>query len=302
MEIGNKKIKKIISSRVFKKNIFVISMLLIPVAHFIVFWCYVNFNSILMAFQRYNIYEGGSYFTLNNFKALDTYVDLKIGFLNTLLTFGLMLFILQWGFFVTYFLYKNIALSKLWRTFLFIPSILPIVAMTSIFKYIISPVGGPVQEIWQILFGSRIPSFLASKEYARWTILFYIFWTNFGGQFIVFSGAMTRIPKEVIESAHLDGAGMWTELLKLIFPLCWSTFSMLLLLNISGLFMASGPILLLTGGAQDTMTVSFWIFYNVQAQNLNEPAALGLICTVILFPIVILSRFLLGKVYADVEF
>lgn len=280
-------------------------MLLIPVAHFIVFWFFVNINSILMAFQRFDVISSKFYYTFNNFKALEIaykYADLKIGFNNTLLTFGLMLFLLPWGFFVTYFLYKKITLSKFWRMFLFIPSILPIVAMTSIFKYIISPVGGPVQEIWQILFGSRIPSFLADKDYARWAILFYIFWTNFGGQFIVFSGAMSRIPKEVIESAYLDGAGMWTELIKLLFPLCWSTFSMLLLLNISGLFMASGPILLLTGGSHETMTLSFWVFYNVQGENYNESAALGIVCTAILFPIVLLSRWLLGKVYADVEF
>lgn len=302
----SQKIQKMSSSREFKKNVFIICMLFIPVVHFIIFWCIVNINSILLAFQRLDPDTGTYFYTFDNFNSLKVafqYSGLDIGFINTFLTFGLMLFLLVWGFFITYFLYKKIVLSGFWRTFLFIPSILPLVAITSIFTYIISPVGGPVQELWKFLTGTPMPPFLNDAVYARWTILFYIFWTNFGGQFIVFSGAMSRIPKEVIESAYLDGAGMWTEFFKILFPLCWSTFSMLLLLNIAGLFMASGPLLLLTGGSHYTTTVSFWIYWSVQSQSeVNNSAALGIVCTIITFPLVLVSRWLLGKVYADLEF
>jgi len=77
----------------------------------------------------------------------------------------------------------------------------------------------------------------------------------------------------------------------------------LLLLNLAGFFMSSGPVLLLTQGQKQTMTVSFWIFSWVNDSRLLEvPAALGVACTVILFPVVLLARWGLGKVYADVEF
>ena len=291
-----------------KKSIFLAGILIIPVVHFIIFWGVVNFNSIVMAFQRTDVSTGNSVFSMDNFSEIfrlfkDGELSRALG--NTLLTSGfLTLFMLPWGFFVTYFLYKKIRFHGLWRTMMFTPSILPAVAMSAIFIYLVYPMG-PVGKFWEILFGAEAPSFLMEPELAKWTILGYIFWTNFGGQFILFSGAMSRIPDEVIEAAKLDGVGMGCELFKIVLPLCWPTFSMLLLLNLASISTATGPVLLLTNGDADTTTFSFWIFLRVQegtAKGLNEAAALGILCTVVLFPFMILARWGLSKVYADVEF
>ena len=302
MKVNGTTAEKILSRRA-KDGIFIALMLLIPVVHFIIFWGVVNFNSLLMAFQRLDPRTGGNIFTWDNFKDLLVdlkYGDTKVAIQNTFLTFGLMLLLLPWGFFLTYFLYKKIPLSGFWRTMLFVPTILPAVAMTAIFTYLLYPLA-PVGSIWR-LFGAQTPNFITGEKYSRWTVLAYIFWTNFGGQFIIFSGAMSRISKEITESARLDGAGMRVEMLRIILPLCWPTFSMLLLLNIAGLFMASGPVLLLTGGRFDSTTIAFTVFNDTNNGFYNRAAALGTICTVILFPIVIVSRYLLGKVYAGVEF
>ncbi len=297
--------KKLKSKRM--DGVFVALMLAVPVVHFIIFWGVVNFSSILLAFQRFNPKTGSTYFTFDNFRNLATLWktgDLKRALVNTLLTSGFQtIFLLPWAFFITYFLYKKIPLTGFYRTMLFLPSILPAVATAAIFVYAIAP-DGPVGQIWQGLFGSQIPALLVDERYGKWTIIAYFFITNFGGQFILFSGAMARIPKELLESANLDGASMGTEMFRIVMPLCWPTISMLLLLNIASMFTSTGPVLLLTKGIADTKTISYWIFEKVNepAPSLYLPSALGITCTVILFPIIMLSRWLLGKVYADVEF
>ena len=289
-----------------KKRIFTALMLLIPVVHFIIFWGVVNFNSILMAFQRLNPFTGEYYFTLENFVSLRRFFergDLVTALSNTFYTFGfLTVFMLPWGFFLTFFLYKKIALNAFWRVTLFIPTMIPAIAMAGFFTYLIH-YDGPAGKLWELVFKVK-PHLLVKPESAMHTVIFYIFWTNFGGQFILYSGAMARIPKEVVESAQLDGAGMKTELFRITLPLCWPTISMLLLLNLAAFFTVSGPLLFLTGGASNTMTISFWIFSNVNGMpaELNEPAALGILCTLITFPAVLLARRWLSKVYADVEF
>lgn len=290
-----------------KDYLFVAAMLLIPVIHFIVFWGVVNFNSILLAFQRLDRTTGELYFTFKNFESLVELFktnELKKALVNTLLTAGFqIIFLLPWGFFLTYFLFKKIPLHGLWRTFLFLPSILPAIFLTGIFNNAITQYG-PLGEIWEMLFNSPIPDFFVDERYGKWGVLLYFFWTNFGGQFILFTGAMTRIPNEIFEAAKVDGAGMGTELFKIVLPLCWPTFSMLLILNVASVFTATGPILLLTRGAADTKTISYWIFEQVNqpAPALYIPSALGVACTVILFPIITLVRKGLGKIYADVEF
>lgn len=293
-------------SKKTKDYIFVALMLLIPVVHFIIFWGVVNFNSILMAFQRFDHETGLNYLSLKNFEDVITLFKtdtLRIALWNTLLTAGVQtLFVLPWGFFLTYFLYKKIPLTGFWRVCLFLPTILPAIFMTSAFKYAIYP-QGPIGKIWEFLFNRQIPAFFLEPKWGRWAILGYFFWTNFGGQFILFTGAMTRIPDQLIEAGQIDGAGMWVELTKIVFPLCWSTFSMLLVLNIASAFMASGPILLLGKGAADTSTISYWIFDQVNySQSLHLPSAVGVLCTLIIFPIASLARTICGKIYADVEF
>jgi len=302
-------------NRKSKKNIFIVAMLLVPVVHFIIFWGVVNFNSILLSFKGFS-WEAGETVSWNNFRTnVDDLLfafrlgDLRKAFVNTFITSGfLILFMLPWGFFVTYFLYKRILLRSFWRVILFVPTIIPAIALTTIFKYMITQQNGPFALLLEWISGKSTPAFLQEPRLMQPTIIFYIFWTSFGGSFILFSGAMSRIPKEIIESARIDGTGMWSEMLRIILPLCWPTVSMLLLLNLAGVFTATGPIILLKSGSQidpGIMTISVWIFtslFDNFSPNLYGPATLGLICTAVLFPIILVVRWLLGRVYANVEF
>lgn len=289
--------------------LFVLVMLIIPIINFIIFWVVVNFNSILLAFQRMDITTGKQYFTIENFKALVNLFktsELKNAFINTLITSGFqIIFLVPWSFILSYFLYKKLPLTGMWRVFLFLPSILPAIFLTGMFKYAVSSTGGsPIGRLWETLFNSQIPSLLVEKQYARWTVLAYFFLTNFGGQFILFSGAMSRVPKETLEAAKLDGVGLFREMFTIVLPLIWPTFSMILVLNVASIFTATGPILLLTKGQGDSSTIAYWIFDQVNdpGASLYLPAALGLACTAVLYPIITFVRWIMGKVYSDVQY
>lgn len=45
------KIKKLKSPQRRGQTVFLVVMLLVPIVHWFIFWLYVNFNSILLAFQ-----------------------------------------------------------------------------------------------------------------------------------------------------------------------------------------------------------------------------------------------------------
>lgn len=94
---------------------------------------------------------------------------------------------------------------------------------------------------------------------------------------LLFTGAMSRIPVSILESIKLDGCGMGREIISIILPLIWPTISTLLVLNATGIFSASGPILLFTKGDYDTTTIGYWIFDMVYTyNNYNVVAAAGL--------------------------
>ena len=300
--------------KTFRKGMpgFIICMLAVPVAWFIVFYVVVNFNSIILAFRSLDgvsstgapIYKWG----FDNFAkffeafALDT-DDVQLSLWNTLKYFALnVLCILPLTFFFAYFMYKKIWGHKFFRVLFYMPSILSAVTMTTLYKNILGGYG-PVDEFWKWLTGTPIPAFFTSYELGTPIIMVYQVWVGFGVNMILYQGAMGRIPEEVIEAGKLDGISWWRELFQVVTPMVWGTLSTTLILALTGLFNSSGPILLLTNGAVHTSTINFFIFNQVyRYSEYAYPAAIGLFFTVVSMPIVFGFRALMNKLDPKVEY
>lgn len=290
------------------KRIFIFLMMLIPILNFIIFWIGVNFSSILLAFK--GLKNGAEYWTLNNFKIIFdeffVYTDsnMPLFFKNTMIFFCIGAFIITpISLLLSFFLYKRIMGYKFFRVMFFLPSILSAVVVSSLYKYILGA-SGPIVAIYKMMNGvDYAPAFLAESEYALKCLIIYSLWTGIAGNFILYSGAMNRIPIEIIESGRLEGINSFTELTKIVIPMIWPTLSTTLIFTVVGIFTASGNILLLTDGVVSTYTLSYWIFDQVKRfQSYYVPSALGLVFTLIGFPIVLITRHFLNKVYADVEY
>lgn len=282
-----------------KDYIFVALMLLLPIAQFVVFYVYVNFDSILMAFQLPKE-DGTVEWTFANFKqmflefgAADSIILSALK--NTMIFFGTnLLIILPLSFLLCYFLYKRIAGYKIFRVIFYLPCIISASVIAILFKYVIE-INGPFSVVrgW---FGLETPPFLQRVPSAMWAIVFYSIFFGLGGNLILFSSAMTNIDSGVIDASKIDGVGMWREIWNVVIPSIWPTLSTVILFAFIGIFNASGPILLLTKGEYNTYTVSYWIYSRVTFNNdLYYPAAVGLFFTAIGAPIAIFMRWLVAR-------
>lgn len=217
-----------------------------------------------------------------------------------------LLVILPLTVFVAYFIYKKIPGYKFFRVVFFLPSIISSVVLTMLFANIVG-VNGPVASLMQKILGlERVPELLGQDEYALGTIVVYCIWTGFGTNLILLNGAMARIPAEVLEAARLDGAGRVRELFQIILPLTWPTLTTLITFTFIGIFTASGPILLFTGGAHKTTTISFWIFdkvyYSASSNMQSYASAVGLFFTLIALPIVLFVRRVMNRLCDDIQY
>ncbi|MBQ4268855.1 MAG: sugar ABC transporter permease [Clostridia bacterium] len=278
--------------------VFITVMLAVPILHWIIFWLIVNVNSILLAFKiptgdwsmetlRVVIRQLGS---------MDS--DLRVAIKNTLLYFTKDVLMLFFQMLVAYFFYKKILGYKIFRIVFYLPSIVSGVAVAAMFSNFIQP-SGPLGVILAKCGVNPVPEFLADSAYATNTILLYTIWLGWGGNMLLFGGAFARIPTELIEAARLDGIGAVKEFFYLIVPLVWTTLSTLLILNMTGLFAASGPILLFTRGAFRTTTIGYWIFDKVAFVGIsayNEVAAAGLIFSCIGVPIIMFFKWLVERI------
>ncbi len=288
------------------KLVFIWVLLALPILHWLVFWLYVNMQTILLAFQH----QRTGAFTLGNFATVWERItspvnnDIGISLLNTLKYFGATVFItIPICLVISFFFYKRIAFYKGFRIIFYLPAIISGMVFVTAYTEFIDP-NGPLGIIMKKL-GKPLPEYglLASTETATSTIITYVILTSFTTNVLLFSGGMARIPIDVLEAAKLEGCGPARELVSIVFPLIWPTFSTQLIFTMTGIFNATGPILLFTNGKYDTSTVAFWIFKQVYGDGnvggtgaYNLVSCAGLCFTLIGVPLILISRKVVEKI------
>lgn len=279
------------------KHIFVYGMLAIPILHFIIFWLTVNTESLFLPFQDNTTGE----LTLKNFarvfELLGTGGELSIAIRNTIIYWiaGLIgQYVLSLS--VTYFLYKKIFLHRFFTFVFMIPSMVSHVVLVAIYKNALGSTG-PIAILYEMIFDKEMPYLLYQNSTATWTIVMYCLWTGFGMNVILFSGAMSKIPEDVIEAAKLDGVGFFREFFTIELPLIMPTVLTMLLFSVSTVLMSSGPILLFTEGMYETTTISYWFYETVILdRNYGVSSAFGWLLTLVSLPLVILVNRMQKKV------
>ena len=296
METIQKKKKKDVGS-----GVFIITMLAIPIVSFLFFYVYINFNSILMAFQE-PLFDGrGGYrWGFGNFEkffqkfaVVGTEENMGLYLRNTIIYFCQDMFImLPLSLIICYFMYKKIAGYQAFRTIIYLPVIMTAPIMASLYKLMLD--WGALRVIGE-KFGMNLPdSFIMNENYALNSVLFYVLYTGIGGRFVLLGGAMNTIDPSIIDAGKIDGAGPYRELVSIIIPCIWPTLATLILLSSTGIFTASGPLLLFDKGVCGTMSISYYIYDVVQGGGDNTSvelaAAVGVTFTVLALPIVMLVK------------
>ena len=285
--------------------IFISLMLFVPILAYLFFYVYINFNSVLMAFQI-PLYDGlgGFEWGFDNFVKVykqftSTDENLLPYLLNTVIFFVTDTFVsLPLSLIICYFMYKKIAGYQIFRTIIYLPVIITTTIFATLFKGMLEA-GGPIQMICGQL-GIEPPStFVNSEDYAMKTVLFFVIYSGIGGRFVLFGGAMNSIDPSIIDAGRIDGAGPVRELVSIIVPCIWPTLSTMLLLCTTGIFTASGPSLLFDKGDYGTSTISYWIYEitsgsGSSGESVELAAAIGLIFTILGLPIVLVVKKLTG--------
>ena len=96
------------------------------------------------------------------------------------------------------------------RTVFYLPTLAPPVAATLGFTYILNPATGPVNTIlgW---FGITGPLWFESPAWAKRSLVLLSLW-GIGNLMIIFLASLLDVPRQLYESAELDGAGPFARL------------------------------------------------------------------------------------------
>ena len=208
-------------ARRLPRNLLFYSLLLaLPLLQFCIFYVGVNLNSVLLAFKTYTGNNTYAWLGLGNFERLfENFSQLtlyRVALGNSLTLFFVGTAVgLVCGLLFSYYIYKKALFSGFFKVMLFMPSIIPSIALVLMFKQVAD---SALPEVLALL-GMDVKGLLANPDTTFGTIIFYNVWVSFGVSVLLYVGAMEKIPESVVEAAKLDGAGYLREFVSITVPL-----------------------------------------------------------------------------------
>ncbi len=287
-----------------RNMIFYCCMLAFPVAQFLVFYIYVNFNSILLSFRRFNADGTFTFCGFENFAALFSDIanlpELRYGMRNTFIVYAFNLVVgILTGLLFSYYIYKKRFAAGFFKVVLFMPSVISSVVIVSMFKMFADSF---VPTLINQIFGTNMLGLLTEESTVFGTLLFYGLWLGLGTPILMYLGAMNNISESTIEAAQIDGATPLKEFFYIVLPQIFPTVIVFITSGLAGIFLNQFNLYTFYGNLAEprVYTVGYFMYLRLVRSSgyANYPyvAAMGLLITLVTTPVVLLVRRLLNKI------
>jgi multiple sugar transport system permease protein len=185
-----------------------VALLMAPWAiGFSVFFGYPLVMSVYLSFTHYDLLSSPKWIGWANYKYLFTQ-DPQVGpaVKNTLWLIAIMVPLqVIFAFGVALMLARAKTGVGFFRTIFYLPALAPPVAATMAFVYLLNPATGPVNIILGHL-GINGPLWFQSPQWSKPSLTLLSLW-GIGTIMIIFLAAILDAPRQLYESAELDGAG-----------------------------------------------------------------------------------------------
>lgn len=178
----------------------------------------------------------------------------------------------------------------LYRTLFFLPSLVPMVALGTLFLWVFNGDYGLLNAAMR---GVHItpPNWLGDPAWAKWTLVLISMW-GCGQAMVIYLAGLQDVPVSLYEAAELDGAKMWAKTKSVTLPMLSPVILFNVVMGIIGsLQVFAVPYVMFPGGApaRSTYFFSSYLYDNAfQFQRMGYASAMGWV----LFLITMLLTFL----------
>lgn len=283
-----------------------------PIFQFIIFYLYVNVDSFVLAFQKYdtvthtyNFSDPFYYFNrfFGEFKGSNVMVrGIFYNILNYLIGLGIGTPIV---IYISFVLYKKVPGHKVYKILLYAPTIISSTVWVLLYSQTVENL---IPALIQSVFGVKIGGLLSNSKTALIALLYFQRWYSLGGGTLLYIATMSGISEEQVEAMRMDGAGTFTEVIHLTLPSIWPILSLFLWTGIPGIitsdmglytfYSESAPLELYTFG--------YWLkVITIRAASnvfdLPYVAAIGMVQSAVVLPMMFGLKYILGKLGPNVE-
>lgn len=230
---------------------------------FVVFMLYPLVSSLYYSFTRYEIGSTPVWIGLRNYVEMFTdprYLNsIKVTLIFALVSIPLMTMV---ALGLALILTQKLRGINIFRSVYFMPSVMPMVAVSLTFFYVLRPETGPLAGLLALV-GIEGPRWLGEAAWALPALIGINVWLIFGGQMVIYMAGIKGIPQELYEVAEIDGAGSWAKFRHVTIPMLTPTIFLNLILGIIGAMQVFDiPYVMTEGGPADATRTYMIHLYN----------------------------------------
>ena len=177
------------------------------------------------------------------------------------------------GAFLLAALIEGLAYEKLrrfWRAIYFVPSAISITVTGLLFYFIYQPQSGLLDAALKSMgLGQFIVPWLGNERTAIHAIITMSQWQGFGYSTLLFAIAIQKIPRELYDAAIVDGAGAFTRLWHVTFPMTREMTGLMIIITVTGAFQVFNEVMVMTAGGPNnsSQVLGTWLYQQAFTQN-----------------------------------
>ena len=219
--------------------------------------------SIYLSFTRYEVVTSPVWVGLSNYRRLLSDDPLFWKALAITLKYALVAVPVGIAAGVALALLLNLRVAgiSVYRTVFYLPAIVPVVATSVVFVWLLNPQIGLVNQFLQAVgvAPKDCPAWLQSTRWAFWSLVFMSMWAV-GGSMIIYLAGLKDIPVALYEAAVIDGAGTWQRTRHITLPMLTPVIFFNLVMGVIGAFQYFTQAYIMTQGGPEDST-HFYALY-----------------------------------------
>jgi len=282
--------------RKWKKNLIGYLFIAPSLFGFMVFILAPTIFSLYLSFTDWDLFSGLSgieFIGLGNYIELfQSEIVLKSLFNNIIFAIINVIVIMVISLLLALLLNKNLYGKSFIRGLFFFPYISNMVAICIVWMALFNRDSGPINMFLRTIGINNPPGWLTSTSTALPSIMIVSIWINIGYTMVVYLAGLQNVPKELYESAQIDGANTLQKFRYITIPLLANTTFFVFIITLINSFKVFAPVNIMTqGGPGDaTYVLVYYIFISAfRHYRFGYAAAMAWILFIIVFIITIIQ-------------
>ncbi len=276
-------------------------LFILPAAVILVLFFFIPFiETVVLSFRDYstNLYSP-------NFVGLDNYVEIlkskefyKVIWNTFLYVVGAVPILATVPLVLAILINQKIRCLNLYKILIYLPVIISIVVVAIAFKWLYATQG--ILNYFAELFKISPIDWLTSPDVAIWSVIIVTIYKGIGYYMMIYLSALIGAPKDLLEAAEVDGAGLIQKHLNVTIPYLMPTIALVVTVStISALKVFAEIYVMTRGGPLDSTKTIVYYIYERAFENLDlsmaSAASVVLLIIVMVFSALNILVFEKGK-------